>query len=231
MKKLLKAAAKRAGFTVSRAPDLLDFLRSRSINVVYDVGANTGQFAKELRFFGYRGRIISFEPIPSVFSELKKQMSQDFAWEGHCAALGAVRSKGTINVSKDTRFSSILNQTPYAQVFDPAAKVERVEEIEIIPFDDVFQNTSDIRAFLKIDTQGFEGQILNGAKRALNNLHGLQLELPIQHLYQGDWTLPTALTVMQELGFVPAQMHPTNYINSDRKCWTEIDCVFRRAYE
>ncbi|HEY8332390.1 MAG TPA: FkbM family methyltransferase [Tardiphaga sp.] len=231
MKHFLKLAAKRVGFTVTRAPDLLDFLTSRSINIVYDVGANKGQFAKELRFSGYRGRIISFEPIPSVFAELEKQLSGDSAWEGHCAALGTVRSKGTINVSENTVFSSILSQTPYAEKFDPSAKVARIEEIDIIAFDDVYRHTPDTRAFLKIDTQGFERQVLDGAKRALKHLHGLQLELPIQHLYQDDWTLPTALTFLNEIGFVPAQMHPTNYINHDRQCWTEIDCIFRRSYD
>jgi hypothetical protein len=53
-----------------RRPELIDFLESRQINLVLDVGANSGQFGVALRAGGYCGSIISFEPATKPFEQL-----------------------------------------------------------------------------------------------------------------------------------------------------------------
>src|SRR5687768_18112292 len=65
---------------------LLNLLK---VNYVLDVGANCGQFALELRKFGYRGHIISFEPSRQVFLQLREAFKRDRKWSGYQMALGA----------------------------------------------------------------------------------------------------------------------------------------------
>jgi hypothetical protein len=83
--------------------------------------------------------------------------------------------------------------------------------------------------FLKSDTQEFERTVLKGAKSLLSRLWGIQLELPIVHVYQGTWTLPQAIEYMHENGFVISQIHPASFLLRDDKVslW-EIDVTFRR---
>jgi FkbM family methyltransferase len=228
MKDFLKRAVKKAGFTISRAPDLNDFLTSRDVDLVFDVGANIGQFARSLRSSGYTGKLISFEPIKAAFSELSRTMSKGSDWIGHNCALGAQSGRTTINISENTVFSSLMPLSPYAAKFDPASQVVRTEEIEVRTLDEFLGDTNGATAFVKIDTQGFEREVIKGATRMLDRVTGLQLELPIQHLYDGGWTLVDALTTLDNLGFVPAQMRPATVMNDDRSSWAEIDCIFRR---
>jgi FkbM family methyltransferase len=228
IKYAVKRLIRTTGYTLSRSADLADFLRSRDVSLVFDVGANAGQFARWLRCSGYAGQIVSFEPIKAIFADLSRTMAGDPNWLGHNVALGASRGTSVINVSENTVFSSILPQTDYAIQFDPKARVQRTEEIEVFPFDEVCNLPRRGNAFLKIDTQGFEREVLEGAKESLCHLSGLQLELPLEHLYEGQWSFSVALLELESAGFVPAQMRPTTFMTGDPQCWTEVDCIFRR---
>jgi hypothetical protein len=106
------------------------------------------------------------------------------------------------------------------------ATIQQVETIDIQRLDDAFPDLPD-NAFLKIDTQGYEKQVLMGAAKSLRRLKGVLLELPIVQLYQDNWSLPDALTFMHQAGFVPAQIHPVTYHPNDAMSLVEIDCVFR----
>ena len=76
------------------------------ISCVLDVGARYGDYGTWLRRNGYRGDIISFEPIKDNFKQLEKAASNDSNWYCLNYALGAEDSVASINVSKDTQFSS-----------------------------------------------------------------------------------------------------------------------------
>jgi FkbM family methyltransferase len=230
MKTLVKRLLHRTGYTLSANPTLGDFLRSRNVPLVLDIGANTGQFASYLRSEGYSGEIISFEPVPTVYRQLTEVMSHDKGWSGRNVALGDSRGRANINVSQNTVFSSLMPQLDYATEFDPTARVVRSEAIEIEKLDDFMDElgTPQHDIFCKIDTQGHEEAVLRGAARSLPRFCGLQLELPIEHLYRGTWSLSQAITDLDDLGFVPAQMRPTSFLRDDRVSWTEIDCIFRR---
>ena len=104
----------------------------------------------------------------------------------------------------------------------------RVETVQIETLDTIFSEVSDSRAFLKIDTQGFEQNVLNGGKHVLPFPLGVQLELPLIHLYQGTWKFDEALRFMREAGFTLSQMRPVTYY-SDPVSLLEVDCVFRRT--
>lgn len=230
VKEQLKSMVRSTGYEIRRHhPDLVEFLRSRSIDVVLDVGANEGQFAQEIRSRGYEGRIVSFEPVADTFGHLQRNCASDNNWDCRRMALGDAAGSIEINVSKNTAMSSIVSQTDIGRNSIYQADVVRVETVPIETLDAIFAEFAGSRVFLKIDTQGFERNVLNGGKQVLSSLLGVQLELPLIHLYQGTWRFDEALRFMREAGFTLAQMRPVTYYSEDPVSLLEVDCVFRQT--
>jgi FkbM family methyltransferase len=228
MKRHLKRIIRTLGFELRRVEpgrDLISFVTSRQISLVLDVGANIGQFAADLRNGGYSGKIVSFEPISSVFTELSGNAKGDPSWHVVNAALGRTSGTATINVSEETVYSSILHQTDYAEEFHPGARAQRQETVKLARLDEVFNYPGE-RVLLKIDTQGFERDVLDGASSALQSIEAVWLELPVVHLYSGVWGLEEAFAYMSERGFALSQIKPVNSRWEDPVL--EVDCLFRR---
>lgn len=235
MRRWIRTAARKLGYDFRKiqefdGPTLVDFLEAHQIDLVLDVGANIGQFAAALRQKGYRDEIVSFEPISDVFESLKTRAGADSKWQVRKLALGAHTGRATINVSEKTVFSSLLPEAMAAQRFDAGAVVTRAEEIDIVKLDDIFEPFRCRNTFLKVDTQGYERQVLDGAAMSLPLLKGVQLEIPIVPLYQNTWSFDEAITFMAKVGFVVSQITPTNYHWEDRASLLEVDCVFRRQH-
>jgi FkbM family methyltransferase len=229
MKQLIQSGLRRFGLELRRTGfnrDVMDFIVDREIDTVLDVGANVGQFGESLRANGYRGKIISFEPILSVHRILAAKASADGNWQTHNFALGDAASETTINVTDYSTFSSILPQTVAATQFDDTAAVTHSESIKVRTLDDCCPALAG-NPLLKIDTQGYERQVLGGARHALPMMKAVLMELPIIRLYEGIWRFHEAIEFMAEIGFVPAQIHPVNYHSVDTVSLVEVDCLFR----
>lgn len=230
VKERLKSIVRSTGYEIrQRHPDLAQFLRSRSVNLVLDVGANEGQFAQELRLRGYTGKIVSFEPVAEAFKQLQQNCASDKNWDCRKMAVGDSTGTIEINVSKNTAMSSIVCQTDVGRNSIYDADVIRVDAVQITTLDAIFSEYTDNCVFLKIDTQGFEQTVLKGGKHSLPLLLGVQLELPLIHLYQGTWKFDEALRFMREAGFTLNQMRPVTYYSEDPVSLLEVDCVFRRT--
>ena len=78
----------------------------RQIDLVIDVGANSGQYGGALRAAGYGGRILSFEPLAEAFATLSERCLDDPLWDCHCIAVGAGAGSAVLNVSRDLEASS-----------------------------------------------------------------------------------------------------------------------------
>ena len=229
MNRAIRAFYKRLGIIHlgrRRVRDLIDFIEDRKIDVVIDVGANVGQFGESLRTGGYRGRIVSFEPIEAAFIELSTKAASDSKWEAHHCGLGAAPGEAVIHVSELSVCSSILDLTSVASLHDSRVAVTRTEKIEIRTLDDVAANLSG-SILLKVDTQGYEKQVIEGGRHTIARVKGILMELPIIHLYEGEWQFHEAAKYMADLGFVPAQIQPVNYHGRDNVSVVDVDCLFR----
>jgi FkbM family methyltransferase len=225
--RVVRRAARRFGVDVSFAePNIIDFIKDRQITLVYDIGANTGQFASKLRRGGYEGTIVSFEPIRSVFEILASNAKFDCKWAVHNCGLGAAQEELEINISRETKYSSILDMEDLAAKFDPMASVERVEKISIKTLDEISVGENE-NIFIKSDTQGYERQVMEGGKITLRRSAGILMELPIMQLYKGNWEFYEAIAHMASVGFVPAQIVPVSYDVHDKVSLLEVDCLFR----
>jgi FkbM family methyltransferase len=229
MKELVRRFFRALGADVRPARhvrDLIDFVKDRQIDTVLDVGANVGQFGASLRAKGYRGRIVSFEPVVSVFQTLVARARADGNWEAYHCALGAETGEAIIHVAEFSVFSSILASTAAATEFDCGAVTARTEATRVRTLDEVARDLSG-NILLKIDTQGYEKQVLDGGRQTLPRLKGILMELPIVQLYEGNWQFHEALEFMAAAGFIPAQMQAVNYGAVDKVSLVEVDCLFR----
>jgi FkbM family methyltransferase len=192
-------------------------LKSRQVDAVLDVGANSGQYAMGLRKRGYKGRIVSFEPLAGPFSDLQNNAAKDSLWDCRRYALGDVDGTISINVAGNSgESSSVLPMLKSHQDVFPAANYIGAEKVPIRRLDAVVPEVlrpAD-RIFLKIDVQGFEKQVLAGSKSTVTDrCVGMQLELSFLPLYEGGMLIREALDLAYSLGFTLTGMLP---------CFTDI---------
>jgi FkbM family methyltransferase len=200
------------------------------IDLVLDVGANTGQYARGLRRAGYQGRIVSFEPLAGAFSRLARSAERDRRWSVVNQALGARDHEVTLHVSGDSRASSILPMLPlHRDVASYFAKVGE-ERITVRKLDSVWSDhvPAGSKTYLKIDTQGSEKQVLAGAARSLAKVRAIQIEISIVPLYQGTLLLPEVLRSMEKKGFVLMSLE-YGFCHPETAQMYQVDGIFARA--
>lgn len=180
--------------------------KSYKIDTVLDIGANTGQFAQELRDdIGYTERILSFEPLSSAFELLKAKVkaNADSAWEIFNCAIGDTEEKREINIAGNSYSSSLLNMLPSHLKSAPNSKYIGKELIEIKTVDSLFGGLCKTakNTYMKIDTQGFESKVLNGAEKSLAKINTIQMEMSLIPLYDGELLLSEMCALMSRKGY------------------------------
>lgn len=156
---------------------------------VIDVGANTGQFAQSVRGAGFTGPIISFEPLLDAHAALVEAAAGDPAWTvAPRCALGASEGTAQFHVAGNSQSSSLLPMLDLHS--DNAAESVYVETIStpVRRLDDVLAELGfdASGALLKIDTQGFETEVLRGATETLPLIAAASAELSLAPLYEGQ---------------------------------------------
>lgn len=199
-------------------------LTQLQIDCVIDVGANRGQFARELRSIGFQGQILSFEPIASEFAALKAEFAQDAAWRGFQMALGSAAEQKPITIPHLTVMSSLLESTA-------VERNARTEIIDIKRLDELLPaQLSELgvgRVFLKMDTQGYDLEVFKGTARCLDRILGLQSELSVQPLYKSMPHYLEALQTYEAAGFELFNLSVVNRVQSGGLL--EMNCFMRRA--
>jgi FkbM family methyltransferase len=181
----------------------LDLFRSHQINLILDIGANIGQYATSLRNLGYKGRIVSFEPLSSAYSELEKKAINDPLWQAVHLGLGDSPGKMEIHIAQNSYSSSLLDMLPEHLASAPDAMYVGSETITINTIDNIIYHyhTKDDHCFVKIDAQGYETKILDGCRQSFNKILGFQLELSLKALYKDEALMPDMLARMNNLGY------------------------------
>jgi FkbM family methyltransferase len=224
----------RRGLDVVRHPTPLNIefhlrrlLQLLAIDCVVDVGGAVGDFGVTLRRLGYRGRIVSLEPLD--FHAARIRELADDGWTVEQVAVGAEAGTTRINVAADPQMSSVNPVTAYATESQPdrIATVE-TREVPIEPLDSLVSRLVDsaARIFVKLDAQGNEQSILEGAAETMGRALGLQIELSLIPIYDGQSDYLSMLDQLRELGFRPTWFLPLPS-GPDLKV-IEMDCLLRR---
>jgi FkbM family methyltransferase len=208
-------------------------LRTKRINCVFDVGANVGQFAQRLRSSGYRGRIVSFEPVPHLAAQLRRKAENDPDWHVHGCALGDEEGSAEIHaVPEAGTMSSMLPTSEFGRSWSADLSNVRSETITVTRLDSVFDKATEgiavPRVFLKMDTQGFDLQAFRGAGDRLGDISALQSEVACLPIYQGMPRLPEMLAVYEAAGFEIAGLHPVSFHRRTMRV-IEFDMLMVRA--
>ncbi|MBV8960544.1 MAG: FkbM family methyltransferase [Actinobacteria bacterium] len=201
---------RRTGFDIVRYAPEVSFRAQRSvlfsaqrIDVVFDVGANTGQYGAELRADGFGGRIASFEPLRDAYGELQRRAAGDNDWLTFNLALGDAPGEAVINVSGNSQSSSLLPMQAVHRENAPTSAYVGTQTVEVRRIDDVFDEVvpPGARPFLKLDVQGFGRQVLAGAAASLDRVTGIQFEASLVELYEGEQLFPEMLSELAARGF------------------------------
>jgi FkbM family methyltransferase len=173
------------------------------INKVFDIGASTGNYALTMRKFGFEGEIISFEPLSKSFNILKQNANNDKNWKAINIALGNSDEETYINIAGNFDSSSLLEMLPDHLNSAPESLYLGKEKIKINKLDTIFNKyyKKDDCVYIKIDTQGFEKQVLEGAEKSLTTIKGLQLEMSIIPLYEGGILFLEMISFLNSNGF------------------------------
>lgn len=225
----------RCGVDIIRYPGRLpgarrvQLLDHYGVTVVIDVGANDGGYARELREFGYTGRIVSFEPLGDAYDHLSEAASRDDRWTAIQSAVGDTTGRVVMNVAGNSTSSSVLPMLETHEKSAPTSRYVGTEDVPIVRLDDVWGDhtaTSDV-TFLKVDTQGFERQVLDGALRSLSSSVGVQLEMSFVPLYEGAMLFQEAMERLTTTTFELVSLEP-GFSDPSSGRMLQADGVFMR---
>jgi FkbM family methyltransferase len=209
LKVLLKKIAQQFGYDILHLPThptvrrQLDLLRANDVNLILDVGANTGQFVKRMRQWGYQGGFVSFEPLPEAYTQLELAASKDKSWKTVNLALGDFDGNAVVHVSKNSYSSSILDILPAHVESEPDSAYIADVTITVKKLDSIIDEycPAGQNLFMKIDTQGFEKKVLEGSVNSLHRIMGFQMELSLVLLYEGETLMQEMISIMKGYGY------------------------------
>ena len=212
---------------------ILALFATFAVNCVIDVGAHEGEFYQLLRQTGYDGHIASFEPVPESFAQLRRAAEGDPHWRRYNVALGREAGTLPINVPDSTGFASFLQPNAYCEERFPHAHwdgrtvVARIERLQSI-YPDAIAGLERPRVFLKMDTQGWNAHVLEGAGETLADIIALQSEVSVIPIYHGMRSMVESIAHYNALGFELTHLFPVTFDADDIRV-LEYDCVMCRT--
>lgn len=185
-------------------------LEARGTDLVLDIGANTGQYGVTMRRLGYRGRMVSFEPMNAAFARLAQTLAADPAWQARPHGLGDQHAEMTLNISENSISSSMLEMLPAHVEAAPGSRYVANQTVRVVPLDDLFPELrGDARSiWMKLDVQGFEDRVLRGARESLGSVDVVQMELSFVPLYRDQQTFLATCRMLEECGFIMSGLEP-----------------------
>ncbi|HEX2176833.1 MAG TPA: FkbM family methyltransferase [Nocardioidaceae bacterium] len=190
-------------------------LRELDINCVLDVGANVGQYGRKLRKAGYRGRIVSFEPLPHLANKLRKVAADDPDWQVVECALGDTEHESEMNVAAGPgTTSSLLPASDFGRTWSARLGGAGTAKVQVRRLDSMFSEIVtglvSPRVYLKLDTQGYDVQAFSGAGDCITRILGMQSEVSSVPIYDGMPRLPDQIALYEDAGFESTGIFPVS---------------------
>lgn len=206
---LIESVLGRAGLRLQRQRPYRDPVRHLCVKAaefgvatVLDVGANEGQFGRRLRAAGFPGEIISFEPLGRCHAALERTAQSDRSWHvAPRAALGAKDDTVVMNISENLVSSSMLPISPQTVGVAASARYVATEEVPLRRLDEMREATWRAPFALKIDTQGYELEVLKGATTLLPEVPVVLLEMSLVSVYEGGAGFAELYAWMEQAGY------------------------------
>lgn len=212
LKKSIKKLARKLGFELNRynlntseVALIKHLLNYHHIDLVLDIGANCGQYAGFLRESSYAGRIVSFEPLSMAYAQLLAFSEKDPLWDvAPRTAIGDREGEITINIAGNSQSSSVLQMLDAHVQAAPESAYSGSETVKLSRLDIIakqYIKSDSCSIFLKIDVQGFERQVIEGATKILPLIEGIQLEMSLVPLYKDQLLFEEMLKFLHQIGY------------------------------
>jgi FkbM family methyltransferase len=209
---------------------LKEILDQRSITCVLDVGGHHGHFGQMVRRMGFEGRIISFEPVRENLKHLWIAAENDPNWTVCPVSLGEKNSLGTIHVTRNSDFSSLLNLNKFGHSrFQGIVDVEENQETQIVRLDTMLESLlkAEQNIFLKLDTQGSDLQVFRGAGRFAGQMAAVQVEVSCIPIYEGTPPFCESIAFFESMGYEISGFYPITFKENNLSV-IEFDCMLVR---
>lgn len=208
--------------------ELLPFRAGCHLTTIVDVGANQGQWSHAIRRFITASQHHVVEPNPECAPALNRLAETNPSIHLHFVAVGNKSSELGLRASQASNFSSLLAPLDTLQTwYGEAAAIYQTIPVAVMPLDDLLDPLPECIDLLKIDVQGFEERVLQGAVQTLSRTRVLLIELNFVHHYEGDALYyELAQTLQRQYGFDLCDIAPPERnANDGRALWTDASFV------
>src|SRR5260221_2299227 len=205
-------------------------LHLAKIDLVVDVGANSGQFGMEMRRIGFEGLLLSFEPGVDAFQQLSRNAKDDKLWKVFNYALGAENKQAVFQIYHDSRLNSFLegnneSSTRFKDKFnfgqEATIPIKRLDTV--LP--EIAVKKSDA-IFLKLDTQGYDLEGYEVIGYLQGSVDYILIELSIIPIYKNMLSYIEVLKFFETEGYLPLAFFPVTR-HSDNTI-IEFDCLMKK---
>ncbi|MEA3541555.1 MAG: FkbM family methyltransferase [Pseudomonadota bacterium] len=192
------------------------FLAAFAVDCLFDVGANRGQYATMARRdAGYKGLILSFEPNPDIFAPLARRAAGDPRWHVFNMALSDFDGAASFNIMAADQFSSLKRPSGEQDaIFADRNKVTKTVDMQCRRLDtllpELVARHGFARPFLKMDTQGHDLSVCEGAGDAIGRMLGVQTELGVRPIYEGGAGYREMIDWLDARDFAPSAFFANN---------------------
>jgi len=214
----------------SSSAQIIASLHKFNIDLIMDVGANEGQFSLDIRSAGYKENIISFEPLSIAHEKLCSASLLDPKWAVYSrCAVGNATAEMEINIASNSTSSSLLPMLDSHISAAPHSSYINKEKVSMLTLDSICKEyiKKYKNIFLKIDTQGFEWQVLDGAKDLLPHVRGLLIELSLVELYKDQRLWEETISRLKKNGFELWSIQP-GFVDPRNGQTLQLDGIFYR---
>ena len=208
-----------------------DVLERLEPDLVIDVGASRGQFVEVVRGAGYGGRILSIEPQPEPHARLMALAAADpLLIVPLPACISDQQGTTQLFVSANSASSSTKRMLPRHQEAAPESRVVNTVEVPRTTLDSLLETVQgpSARPYIKVDTQGAELDVLRGSANVLRRAVGVQIELSLEPLYEGQPKVSEIVMLLSMAGlelsaFIPGFRDPRSHR------LLQLDAIFTRS--
>jgi FkbM family methyltransferase len=211
----------------------------QKLRTIVDVGANTGQWSGMVLNLVAPEKLVIIEPLPDAFAALQKKFGNNPRVELHNLAIGERESVETLKITHDTTGASLLRpREEMRAVIGSNWTITSEAQVQMTMLDRLLADVPEV-SLLKIDVQGYEKPVLEGARQTLAKTKFLLIELNFMPQYDGgSWLGEIHEILTRDFGFFlanasapqvfngRASMCDGLYVNPDRvQEWVKPDFV------
>jgi len=192
----------------------------KKIDNLIDIGSNKGQFALIVKNKFKNCQIISFEPQNEFLNIQKKLFIKNTKFYNFC--LGSINQIKKIYILNRADSSSLLKPI----IIKNKYKIIKRENVYVKKLDDVIKFKANKTYFMKIDVQGYEYEVLKGAKNSLKFIKYILIEVSNKKFYYKQKHKKKLLSFLKKNKFVLKKK--LNFHKVDKKNY-QYDCLFGRG--